>query len=101
MKNNTSGFIIFFLILFLICFLISNINSNKNKENYEDLFVESLDIARTKPDSPTVKITTDEDPRGWKDYYRKKFLKGKVKYPDNFEGTQIRNYLDNMCYLKN
>ena len=74
MKNNNCGFIIFFLILFLICFLISYINSNNNKEKFENLFVESWDIARTKPDSPTVKITTDEDPRGWKDYYRKNFL---------------------------
>ena len=101
MKNNNCGFIIFFLILFLICFLISNINSNKNKEKFEDLFVESWDIVRTRPDSPTVKITKEEDSKGWKDFYRKKFLKGNVDYPKNFEGTQIRNYLDNMCFFKN
>ena len=101
MKNNSCGFIIFFVILLIICFLLSNINSSKKKENFNNLFVESWDIARTKPESPTVKVSKEGELKGWKNFYRKKFLKGNVEYTDNFEGTQIRNYLDNLCFFKN
>jgi hypothetical protein len=41
------------------------------------------------------------EPKGWKTFFQNKFLKGSVKEDTNFEGTQIRNYLDNIQYFHN
>ena len=37
----------------------------------------------------------------WKRYYLNKFDKGSVKRDINFEGTQVRNYLDSIKYFHN
>lgn len=38
---------------------------------------------------------------GWKQFYRNNFLNGEVKLDTNFEGTVVRNYLDNLNYFHN
>jgi hypothetical protein len=97
MNKTNMNFIVFVLVLFLICFLM-----NRNmREKFSNKFVYSFDIARTEPDAELVEISKDSEENGWKNYYRKNYLKGDVKYPDNFEGTVMRNYLDNLNFYKN
>ena len=97
MKNTNLNFIVFILVLFLICFLM-----NRNmREKFSNKFLDSFDIVRTEPEAELVEITKDSEETGWKEYYRKNYLKGNVEYPDNFEGTVIRDYLDNLNFYKN
>ena len=37
----------------------------------------------------------------WKTFWKQNFMPGQVKRDTNFEGTQIRNYLDSMDYFHN
>ena len=37
---------------------------------------------------------------GLKSYFKKNYSKGEVDYTDSFEGTMIRNYLDNLTFFK-
>tara|TARA_B100000123_G_C25700424_1_gene415065 strand:+ start:954 stop:1172 length:219 start_codon:yes stop_codon:yes gene_type:complete len=71
------------------------------KEKFSVKFVDSYDIVRTEPESELVEISKDKEEVGWKEYYRNNYLKGNVEFPDNFEGTVIRNYLDNLNFYKN
>ena len=97
MKKTNLNFIVFILVLFLICFLMNR----SMKEKFSVKFVDSYDIVRTEPESELVDISKDKEEVGWKEYYRKNYLKGDVKFPDNFEGTVIRNYLNNLNFYKN
>jgi hypothetical protein len=97
MVKTNINFLVFILVLFLICFLM---NKNLN-EKFASKFVESIDIFRTEPESELIKITKKSDETGWKNYYRKNYLKGNVEYNDNFKGTMIRNYLDNLNFIRN
>jgi hypothetical protein len=71
------------------------------KENFSTKFLDSFDIVRTEPEAELVEISKSEEETGWKEYYRRNYLKGDVEFPDNFEGTVIRNYLDNLNFYKN
>ena len=71
------------------------------RENFSNKFVEFIDIARTKPDSDLIEIKKKDESKGWKKYYKDNYSKGNVDYPDNFEGTIIRNYLDNIRFTRN
>ena len=37
----------------------------------------------------------------WKTFWKGKFMPGNVKDDTNFEGTQVRNYLDSIRYFNN
>lgn len=39
--------------------------------------------------------------RGWRDFNREKFMKSEVPEENSFDGTPIRNYLDNLNYFHN
>ena len=45
------------------------------REKFSNKFVYSFDVARTKPDAELVEISKDSEERGWKNYYRKNYLK--------------------------
>ncbi len=98
MSNQSINFLVFILALVLICYLMGQ---KYNKENFKGKFVEAIDIVRTEPDEELIPIKKEEENRGWKNYYRKNYMKGNVEYPDNFKGTVIRNYLDNFNFFKN
>ena len=97
MKRTNCNFIVFVLVLFLICFLMNR----SMREKFSNKFVDSFDIVRTEPESELVEISKDKEETGWKDFYRKNYLKGDVEYNDNFKGTVIRNYLDNLNFYRN
>lgn len=97
MEKTNLNFIVFILVLFLICFLMNR----SMREKFTTKFVDSYDIVRTEPESELVEISKDKEELGWKEYYRNHYLKGNVDFPDNFEGTVIRNYLDNLNFYKN
>ena len=97
MKRNNHNFVIFIVVLFLICFFMSR----SKKEKFSNKFVDSWDFVRTEPESEIVEITKENESVGWKDFFRKNYSKGKVDYTDSFEGTMIRNYLDNLTFFKN
>ena len=76
----------------------------KQKINYKDddsgiVYGEDEDI-NYKIDVPLVKR---REPffRGWRNFNREKFMIGEVPKDDNFEGTPIRNYLDNLIFFHN
>lgn len=98
MNNQSINFLVFIIALILICYLMSRKYYN---ENFNGKFVEAIDIARTEPDDDLIPLKKEEENRGWKRYYRDNYMKGNVEYPDNFKGTVIRNYLDNVIFLKN
>lgn len=97
MKKTNLNFIVFVLVLFLICFLMNRSMSEK----FTSKFVDSFDIVRTEPEKELVEISKDKEETGWKEFYRNNYLKGNVEYPDNFKGTVIRNYLDNLNFYRN
>ena len=97
MKKTNLNFLVFVLVLFLICFLMNR----SMKEKFSTKFLDAFDIVRTEPEAELVEISKEEEETGWKNYYRKNYLKGDVEFPDNFEGTVIRNYLDNLNFYKN
>ena len=97
MKKTSLNFVVFILVLFLICFLMNR----SMKEKFSTKFVDSFDIVRTEPESELIEIKKDDEQSGWKEYYRNNYLKGVVETPDNFEGTVIRNYLDNLNFFRN
>ena len=97
MKKTNLNFLVFVLVLFLICFLMNR----SMKENFSTKFLDAFDIVRTEPEAELVEISKEEEETGWNNYYRKNYLKGDVEFPDNFEGTVIRNYLDNLNFYKN
>ena len=97
MKKTSLNFVVFILVLFLICFLMNR----SMKEKFSTKFVDSFDIVRTEPESELIEIKKDDEQSGWKEYYRNNYLKGDVETPDNFEGTVIRNYLDNLNFFRN
>lgn len=41
------------------------------------------------------------DNLGWRNFYKKKFGDKIIDCNDNFKGTKIRNYLDNLVYFLN
>lgn len=49
--------------------------------------------------SRTLKYPREQ--KTWQTFWKQNFMPGKVKMDSNFEGTQIRNYLDNMVYFHN
>jgi hypothetical protein len=98
MNNQNLNFLVFILVLFLICYLMSK---KLEQENFSSKFVEAIDIARTRPDDDLISLKKDTENGGWKKYYRDNYLKGDMEFPDNFDGTVIRNYLDNLKFLKN
>lgn len=97
MKRTNFNFIIFALVLFLICFLMNR----SMQEKFTTKFLDAIDIVRTEPEKELVEISKDKEETGWKEFYRKNYLKGNVEYPDNFDGTVIRNYLDNLNFYRN
>jgi len=99
MKYKNINFIVFFFGIILICFCM---NINK-KEQFTNELIDSWDIFHAKPKLKLVEITKPNDHglKGWKSYYRDNYLKGNVDYHDNFKGTMIRNYLDNLNFFKN
>ena len=92
MKRTNFNFIIFALVLFLICFLM-----NRSMQENSQLNFRCRDIVRTEPER-ACRNFQDKEETGWKEFYRKNYLKGNVEYPDNFNGTVIRNYLDNLNF---
>ena len=98
MKRPNLNFIVFVLVLFLICFLI---NRSQKKEKFTGKFVDSFDIFRTEPESEIVEISKEKEVKGWKNFYRNNYLSGEVDYTDSFQGTMIRNYLDNLNFFRN
>ena len=98
MNNQCINLLIFVLVLLLICYFMSK---ELKRENFSNKFVEFIDIARTKPDSDLIEIKKKDESKGWKKYYKDNYSKGDVDYPDNFEGTIIRNYLDNIRFTRN
>ena len=71
------------------------------RENFSNKFVEYVDVARTEPDDDLIEIRKIDENKGWKKYYKDNYTQGNVEYPDNFEGTVIRNYLDNIIFTIN
>ena len=97
MRKTSLNFIVFVLVLFLICFLLSA----TKKEKFTTKFVDSFDIVRTEPESELVEISKGTEEIGWKDYYKKNYGEMDFEFPDNFEGTLTRNYLDNLNFYNN
>lgn len=48
-----------------------------------------------------MKMSNKKYYTGWKQFYTDNFMKGNVKEDTNFEGTVVRNYLDNLNYFHN
>ena len=48
-----------------------------------------------------MNISKQKNYSGWKQFYMNNFLNGHVKPDTNFEGTVVRNYLDNLNYFHN
>ena len=42
-----------------------------------------------------------EEIQNWKSYYLNRFEKGSVETDTNFEGTQVKNYLDSINFFHN
>lgn len=98
MNNQCINLLIFVLVILLICYFMSK---KLKRENFSNKFVEFIDIARTEPDSDLIEIKKKDESKGWNKYYKDNYSKGNVDYPDNFEGTIIRNYLDNIRFTRN
>ena len=97
MNNSNINFVIFFLVLFIICFFMNK----HNNESFSNDLIDPLDNYHKKPTKNLINITKPKDRavKGWRSYYRTNYLKGNVEFPDNFEGTMIRNYLDNLNFI--
>ena len=98
MNNQSVNFFVFIVIILLLCYFMSN---KLQRENFSNKFVEYIDIARTEPDAELIDIKKTDHNVGWKKYYNENYSKGNVDYNDNFEGTIIRNYLDNLIFTRN
>ena len=98
MNNQCINFTIFILVILLICYFMTK---KMRRENFSNKFVEFIDVARTEPDDDLVELKKIDENRGWKKYYKDNYSKGDVEYPDNFNGTIIRNYLDNIIFTRN
>lgn len=97
MKRTNLNFVVFIVALFLICFFMSR----SRKEKFSNKFVDSWDIVRTEPETEIVEIAKENELVGWKNHFIKNYSKGEVDYTDSFDGTMIRNYLDNLTFFKN
>ena len=61
---------------------------------------EDINYHLTNPLVPrTLKYPSEQS--SWKTFWKQNFMPGQVKRDTNFEGTQIRNYLDSMDYFHN
>ena len=61
---------------------------------------EDINIHLTNPLVPRI-LKYPSEQSSWKIFWKQNFMPGKVKRDTNFEGTQIRNYLDSMDYFHN
>lgn len=78
--------------------VISNKINNLNKNNIEYDKLEGTHYQIKNPLVPIVK----RNKINWKTFYKNKYQKiDNVKKDDNFDGTVIRNYLDNTKYFLN
>ena len=48
-----------------------------------------------------AKYTRQTDNLGWKGFFKNNFDNNLIDHKDNFEGTNFRNYLDNLIFFKN
>ena len=61
---------------------------------------EDINYHLTNPLVPrTLKYPSEK--KTWKTFWKQNFMPGKVERDSNFEGTQIRNYLDSIDYFHN
>ena len=93
MKKQNCNFIVFILVLFIICIFMNR----SLKESFKSEFI---DVFRTEPESELINISKPLEQMGWKNFYRENYLKGDLESTDNFEGTVIRNYLDNLNFVR-
>ena len=61
---------------------------------------EDINFHLVNPLVPRVTKQPGEN-NSWRTFCRDKFMKGKVPEDKNFEGTQVRNYLDSIQYFSN
>ena len=90
------NFVIFILSIILICYLIMH----SRKEKFTN-FLEGIDFFRENPKEISLVPLKNKKTYGWKQYYKDNYMKGDFENLDSFEGTVIRNYLDNLNFFQN
>ena len=76
----------------------NNNNDNEKKVTFSE--DEDINVHLNNPLVSRI-VKHPGEKQNWKTFYKNKFSSGSVPNDTNFEGTNVRNYLDSITYFQN